>query len=109
MAFDETVADRVRTALARRRGLAEKKMFGGLAFLVHGNMACGVIGDDLVLRVGADGADRLLRSQHVRPMDFTGRPLTGYVYVAPGGYRRAADLRRLVDQAVTFARTLPKK
>ena len=109
MAFDERLAERVRSVLAGRRGLEEKKMFGGLAFLLHGNMACGVIKDDLVLRVGKESAERLLTSKHVRPMDFTGRPLAGYVYVGPARYRKRTDLERLVGHALAFARGLPKK
>lgn len=103
MAFDETVAARVRKALGRRAGITEKRMFGGLAFLLHGNMCCGVVGKDLMLRLG-EGAARALEEPHVRPMDFTGKPLKTMVYVKPG-----AALERWVGRAVTFARTLPPK
>lgn len=109
MAVDERAADRVRAVLRRRRNVTEKRMFGGIAFLVHGNMACGLIEDDLVLRVGKEEAARLLGSKHVRPMDFTGKPLAGYIYAAPAAYRTAAALERLVDLALRFTRTLPRK
>lgn len=77
MAFDEKVADRVRGSLARRRGVTEKWMFGGLAFMVHSNMCCGVLGDDLVVRVGAEAHDAALARPHTRVMDFTRKPMRG--------------------------------
>lgn len=106
MAFDETLAGRVRGVLARRRGVSEKKMFGGLAFLHEGRMFCGVIGGDLVVRVGPEAWGEALGRRHVRPMDLTGRPLTGYVYVAPAGVRTAVSLRSWVDRGLGFSRTL---
>jgi hypothetical protein len=109
MAFNERLADRVRVALARRRGLTEKRMFGGIAFLAGGHMFCGVNGEDLVVRVGPDAWGDALARRHVRPMDFTGRPLTGYVYVAPPGVRTAASLKAWVERGLAFARTLPPK
>lgn len=84
-------------------------MFGGLAFLVNGHMACGVQGTALVLRLGAEGAAAARRRPHVRPMDFTGRPLASMVYVDAAGCRRDADLRAWVDEAVRFARGLPTR
>ncbi len=108
MAFDEHLADRVRDALAGEDGVTERKMFGGLAFMVDGHMACDIVGDDLMLRLGAEGAEDALERDHVRPMDFTGRPMTGMVYVAPAGLRGAA-LRPWVGRAVAFARSLPPK
>ena len=83
-------------------------MFGGLAFMLDGNMCCGIVGDRLMLRLGADLAAQALRRPHVQPMDFTGRPMTGMVYVAPEGLRGKA-LRPWVEQAAGFARTLPPK
>jgi hypothetical protein len=109
MAFDERLADRVREALCRRRGLTEKKMFGGIAFLAGGHMFCGVIGEDLMVRVGPKAWGEALARRHVRLMDFTGRPLTGYVYVGPAGTRTAASLRSWVDRGLAFVRTLPRK
>lgn len=108
MAYDERLADRVRDILVATPGFSERKMFGEIAFMVDGRMTCGIIGDELMLRLGADGAEAALRWPHVRPMDFTGRPMTGMVYVAPPGLRGTA-LRRWVEQAVAFVRTLPPK
>ena len=108
MAFNETLADRVRDILEGDQGVSERKMFGGLAFMVDGHMACGIAGDDLMLRLGAEGAESALQQPHFRPMDFTGRPMTGMVFVAKAGLN-GASLRRWVTAATTFARTLPPK
>jgi TfoX/Sxy family transcriptional regulator of competence genes len=108
MAYDEALADRVRTLLAEEDGLSERKMFGGLAFMLHGNMACGIVKDELMLRLGPEGADAALDRPHVRQMDFTGRPMTGMVFVAPAGLAGDA-LDELVKQAVAYARTFPPK
>ena len=85
MAYDETLADRVRAVLSGRPGLTEKKMFGGLSFLLHSSMACGIVKDELMVRVGPDGYDEALAQPHARLMDFTGRPMKGMVYVARDG------------------------
>jgi TfoX/Sxy family transcriptional regulator of competence genes len=108
MAFDEQLATRVRRVLAATDGVSERKMFGGLAVLVDGNMACGVVGDRLMLRLGPIAAEEALRRPNVRPMDFTGRPMTGMVYVEPAGLRGVA-LRNWVERAVAHARSLPPK
>jgi TfoX/Sxy family transcriptional regulator of competence genes len=109
MAYDENLALRVRKILAGRRDMAEKTMFGGVAFLLNGNMFCGIVKDDLMLRVGPDAYADALQKPHVRPMDFTGRPLTGYVYVAAAGYRSDAALAKWLERGATFASTLPVK
>lgn len=108
MAYDETLADRVRDVLAGREGVTERKMFGGLAFMVRGHMACGILAEELMLRLGAEAADDALDRPHVRPMDFTGRPMTGMVFVGADGLRGRA-LRQWVDRAVAFVETLPPK
>ncbi len=108
MAYDERLADRVRVILAGDPGLSERKMFGGLAFMLDGNMWCGIVDERLMLRLGADLAEKALERTHVYPMDFTGRPMAGMVYVAPEGLRGKA-LRSWLEQAVGFARTLPPK
>jgi TfoX/Sxy family transcriptional regulator of competence genes len=87
VAYDERLAARVRDLLAGDPGLSERKMFGGLAFMHDGNMCCGIVGDRLMLRLGAELAEQALKQTHVHPMDFTGRPMTGMVYVAPQGLR----------------------
>ena len=81
MAYDEKLAQRIRPLLNRKRGVSERKMFGGIAFMLDGKMCCGVLNSDLVARLGADDCAAALRTPHVRPMDFTGRPLKGFLYV----------------------------
>lgn len=109
MAYDEGLAARVRKSLARRPGLEEKKMFGGLCFLVNGNMCCGIVGDTLMVRVGPERYAAALGRAHVREMDFTGRPLKGMVYVAPEGLRTPAALRAWTREGAAFAARLPRK
>lgn len=105
MAYDEGLAGRIRTALDGRDDVVERKMFGGIAFMVGGRMACGVIRDDLMVRVGPEGDAAALADPHARPMDFTGRPMKGMVYVSPDGVRSDADLERWVELAVRVATT----
>ena len=109
MACDEALADRVRTVLAEEYGLSERKMFGGLAFMLHGNMACGIVKNDLMLRLGPEGADAALDRPHVRQMDFTGRPMTGMVFVPPAGLERRLAGRAGEARQVAYARTFPPK
>ena len=108
MAYDERLAARVREVLSPEPGLTERKMFGGLAFMLDGHMSCGIVGDELMLRLGVDGAEDALERDHVRPMDFTGRPMTGMVFVSADGLRGDA-LRDWVEGAAAFVRTLPPK
>ena len=108
MAYDEKLADRIRQAVGPRPEVTEKKMFGGLAFLHDGKMFVGIVKDDLMVRVGPERYDAALTEAHVRPMDFTGKPLKGMVYVAPAGQRGVA-LRNWVEKAVGHARSLPPK
>jgi TfoX/Sxy family transcriptional regulator of competence genes len=103
MAYDEGLATRVRELLDEQPGVAEKQMFGGLAFLVHGNMACGVRGEDLIVRVAADSAEAALAEAGVRPFDLTGRPMTGWLLVDPDGHAEDEDLRRWVDRGLAHA------
>jgi TfoX/Sxy family transcriptional regulator of competence genes len=109
MAYDETFADRVRDALAPRAGLTERRMFGGIAFMVDGNMAVGIIGEDLMVRLDPADAEAALTEEHVRPMDFTGRPAKGMVFVDSDGTASEADLASWVDAGADFAATLPPK
>ena len=108
MAYDEQLADRVREVIASEPGLTERKMFGGLAFMLDGHMCCGIVGDELMLRLGVDGADDALEHDHVRPMDFTGRPMAGMVFVSAERLHGTA-LRGWVRRAAAFVRTLPPK
>jgi TfoX/Sxy family transcriptional regulator of competence genes len=107
--YDEHLASRIREILEEQGGVEEREMFGGLAFMVNGHMCCGVTADDLMLRLGRDQAERALQQRHVRPMDFTGRPLKGYVYLAPSAVKRDSDLRRWLQLARDFVATLPPK
>jgi len=109
MAYDEHLAERVRSALKRQPGITEQKAFGGFGFMLHGNMICGIIGEKLMLRLGADGAQTALEEEHVAPMDFTGRVIKTMVFVEPTGIEGDADLKRWVKAGVTFAKTLPPK
>lgn len=109
MAYDEHLADRVRAALATTPDVVERRMFGGLAFLVAGHMACGIVGNDLMLRLGEDGADAALDEPDTRPMDFTGKPMKSMVYVAPGGTETDAGLLAWVERATAHVRALPPK
>jgi TfoX/Sxy family transcriptional regulator of competence genes len=109
MAYDEDLADRIRDALADRDDVTERKMFGGLAFLVSGNVCCGVIGSEAMLRLGDEAADAALDEPHTRAMDFTGRPMNSMVFVAPAGLEDGAAVRGWVDRALAFATSLPPK
>lgn len=109
MAFDEFLGGRVRSALASCDDVVEKRMFGGLAFMVAGNMAVGIIGNDLMVRVGPEADADALAQPHARPMDFSGRPMKGYVYVAPEGVETDEMLGAWVDRGVQFATHLPAK
>ena len=106
MAYDSTLAERVRDLVYGRAGVREKAMFGGLAFLLDGRMFCGVLGEELLARVGPDGHDAAMAREHVRVMDFTGRPMRGYVFAGPGAVSTRADLARWVDECARFAATL---
>lgn len=109
MAYDEGLAQRVRETLASRSDLAERKMFGGLCFMLGGNMCCGIVGDELMLRVGPEQYDGVLGRPHAREMDFTGRALKGMVYVGTSGVDTDQALAEWVGFAVGFAGSLPPK
>ena len=109
MQFDERLAQRIRRALNGKRGVAEKRMFGGLCFLLHGNMCCGVERDRLVIRVGPEQYEQALSKPHARPMDFTGRPLRGFVYVSAEGCRTEPSLKAWVSRGLDFAGSLPRR
>lgn len=109
MAYSEELAARIRKTLARRQGVAEKKMFGGITFMLRRHMCCGVVNDDLVLRLGPEQGEKALKKPHARECDFTGRPMKGMVMVAPNGYKTDGALRKWVEQAADFASSLPAK
>lgn len=109
MSYDENTAERVRRLLSTRSDVVEKKMFGGLCFMVNGGMCCGLTSAALMVRVGPDRYEEALAQPHARSMDFTGRPLAGMVYVDPAGYRSDTALARWVKRGVEFVSTLPAK
>ncbi|MEW6155970.1 MAG: TfoX/Sxy family protein [Verrucomicrobiota bacterium] len=109
MAYDETLAARVRALLNQKSGYAEKKMFGGLCFLLNGNMCCGVLKNELVLRLEANRAAQILNQPHTKPMDFTGRPMKGFLFVEPSGLASDEQLQRWVSESVQHAQSLPAK
>lgn len=109
MAYDETLAYRVREVLADRTDVTERKMFGGLAFMISGNMCVGLTDDALMARVGKERYDELLALPHARPMDFTGRPMGGFLFVDPAGIATDEGLRAWVERCLAFVLTLPAK
>lgn len=109
MAYDEKLAERIRVAIGKRPSISERKMFGGIAFLQQGHMFCGVADDELMARVGPEAYEASLRQRHVRPMDFTGRPLRGYVFVEASGCRTQAATAEWVERCLAFAKSLPAK
>ena len=109
MAFDERLAARIRAHLGKRNGVAERKMFGGITFLLRGNMCCGVHRDALIARLGPDEAGRALAEPHTRVFDLTGRPMKAWVVVEPKGLATDAQLENWVDRAAQYAGSLPPK
>jgi TfoX/Sxy family transcriptional regulator of competence genes len=109
MAYDTVLAHRVRGIMVSRPGFVEKKMFGGVGYMLRGNMACGVNGDDLILRVGPEGYEGALSKPHTKEFDMTGRPMKGWVVVTADGVQSDDQLESWVQQGVDFALSLPKK
>jgi TfoX/Sxy family transcriptional regulator of competence genes len=109
MAFDEKLATRVRAHLSRRKGVAERKMFGGIIFMLHGNMCCGVHRDALIARVGPEEAGQALKEPHTRVFDLTGRPMKAWVLVEPSALAAGAQLEKWVRRAAKYASSLPPK
>jgi hypothetical protein len=109
MAFDEELAARVRRHLTRRRRFEERKMFGGLAFMVDGHMACGILEDQLMVRVGPDAYDAVLRLPHAHRMEFTGRPMRGFVMIDRAGLSSSKALGAWIDRGTDYVTSLPPK
>ena len=109
MAFDESLAARIRTVLARKKGVEEKKMFGGLCFLLHGNMLVGVWKNSLIARIGQEQAEEALLEPHAKPMDITGKPMKGWIMVEPDGVAEKGAVKGWVQRAVKFVGKLPAK
>jgi len=109
MTYDEGLAQRIRDLISDHPGFMEKKMFGGIGFMLRGNMACGVNQENLIIRVGPDNYQGALTRPNVEVFDLTGRPMTGWIVVKESGYQNDADLQEWVDQGVGFALSLPEK
>jgi len=109
MAYDEKLASRIGAVLKGKRGITEKKMFGGIAFLLNGKMFCGVVKDELMARVGPENHNKAISQKHARPMDFTGKPMAGFIYVKPAGIKTEAALHKWVGWCMDFVKDLPQK
>lgn len=109
MAFDGALAERIRKRLGKRTGLVEKQMFGGLAFLVRGNMCCGVHGSEMIVRLAPEDTATALKEPHTRVFDITGRPMKGWILVGSGGLAADAALGTWVERATKYAESLPPK
>lgn len=107
--YEAQTVERVRRMLSENPNIVEKRMIGGLSFLLNGNMCCGVTGNALMIRVGREGLEQALAQPYVRRMEFAGRPLAGFICVSPEGYQSDADLAKWVQQGLDFAATLPLK
>lgn len=109
MVYSEQLADRLRKILSAFKGVTEKKMFDGLAFMLYGNMCSGVVGDRIMIRTEPDLYETTLQKSYARPMDFTGRVMRNFVYVDPEGIQSDESFQELVNLAVNFASSLPRK
>src|SRR5438874_7319667 len=109
MTFDDALAQRIRQLLARRKGIEEKKMFGGIGFLLNGNMLVGVWKNSLIVRLGPEKGDEALMEPHVKEFDITGRPMKGWVLVEPEGVTSDDQLKGWIQRALKFVGKLPVK
>lgn len=109
MPYCEKLTQRVREVLQAERGVLEKKMFGGICFMVHGNMAIGIAGEDLMVRCGPHEYEKALKAKHARQMDFTGRPMKGFLFISPDGLKTKAQLAKWIGLGTAFAKSLPRK
>ncbi|HKN57765.1 MAG TPA: TfoX/Sxy family protein [Gemmatimonadaceae bacterium] len=110
MAFDENLASRIRTQLGKKKGLTEKKMFGGLAFMLNGNMSCGVHKSEMIVRLAPEETDKALSEKHTRIFDLSGgRPMKGWILIEPEGVKTDKELAKWVETGVKYAASLPPK
>ena len=109
MAYDEKIAERLSNVFGGDKHVVEKKMFGGIAYMYLEHMCVGIVDDMLMVRVGPDAYESALSEKHVRPMDFTGKPMKGYIYVEPAGFKTEKNLIKWVDKGISFVETLPPK
>ena len=109
MPFDEGLAQRIQELMVSEPSMSERKMFGGLCFMLHGNMSFGVVGSELMVRVGPDSYAEALSLPHAREMDFTGRSMRGMVFVGADGISEDDDLKDWLGRGIAFAGSLPAK
>jgi TfoX/Sxy family transcriptional regulator of competence genes len=109
MGYDEGLAARIMEQLEGLPSLTEKKMFGGIAFLLSGNMICGILGEDLIVRVGKKQYENAMQKPHTKVFDLTGKPMRGWVTVKPDGFSEDEDLEAWLRQGLDYARSLPAK
>jgi hypothetical protein len=107
--YDDQLASRVRALVSGDASMSERKMFGGLSFMTNGHMCFGVVGDDLMVRIGPDRWEQSLAMPYTREMDFTGRSMRGMVYVSSEGLSEDSELRLWIDAGLDYASTLPPK
>lgn len=108
MVYSETLAKRIRESIKGKRNITEKKMFGGLAFLLKGKMFCGIIKDDLMIRTGSEEYENALSKPYARPMDFTGKPMKGFVYVSSDGCKTTKSLSDWISLGLDYVSKLKK-
>jgi TfoX/Sxy family transcriptional regulator of competence genes len=109
MSMNESIAEKIRAEVNHYPDVVEKRMFGGIGFIVNGNMACGVNGSDLIVRVGPEQSQAALSRPHTKVFDMTGRPMAGWIKIAPEGFASQQDLKDWVKQGMEYALTLPPK
>lgn len=109
MAYDEKVAKRLSKVFEGNRNVVEKKMFGGIAYMYRDHMCVGIVDNMLMVRVGPEQYESTLAEKHVKPMDFTGRPMKGYIYVEPAGFNTEKKLIKWIELGIAFVKTLPPK
>ena len=109
MPYDSGLAERLEEILEGRPGLQQKKMFGGIGWMLNGNMCVGVYKHWLITRVGESASAKVFKEKHVKPMDITGKPMKGWAMVAPEGVAEDGDLKRHTELAIAFVKTLPTK
>lgn len=109
MAYDEDLARRVGEIIGKKKTFSSKKMFGGIGFLLHGNMCIAVWKEYLIVRVGEKDFDKMLKKKHVKVFDITGKPMRGWILVDKDGARTAASLNQWVDRSIRFVKTLPAR
>jgi len=109
MAFDEKLADRIREILGNSKSITERKMFGGICFMLNGNMIGGVLKDDLIVKIDKESHAKAVAQKHVRPFDFTGKPMVGIIFVSPDGTKTRKNLEQWIEMGTAHARALPAK